>query len=732
MGQLASGGTTYVLTPTQWPQSDFGTWISWYDNASHQVQNNLLTSISGTSSALIPATANSSAYIFLGQSSNGGNAIIPITFLNGAPVVDISKPIQYFSAYWADSASLSLAGSFSATQQFLANSPLQQGLSSYDHTVEAQVGDLNGDGLPDVIATQLFEDPQSFTYGFGVYFQNTDGTFRDVSKTAFTDFQNNESGPYKIYLADINHDCHLDIVWGTINFNVNLSQGLGSAGVYALANAAVYLNDGLGNFIRGSTDQALFDQFQNRQIAVVPLANGGYDLATFDSTYNVTPQFTASLYQGINNYTGPNGVNPATRGAAGFNEWYYLNRYADAASAVLSGQYHSGLDYYLAIGHSRGDEICAPNTKIYGSIGVDSFKYHANSSNFVVSRQSDASYKVIDQVGGYGADVFTGIEKLEFNDQQLNLLSDGTVLVSGATLNGHALSVHFGGSSNVISGDVNSTNLVNYQFSSSSLNALALIPGQGFLIKTATGIDLLSNIDLLSFIDGRLSSSDLFAQHSNLVAPVFHSSAGISGYALPDAYTGPASLGLKWQLIETADNAVVTGSTDNEFIKVASANSIGKAVNGNGGNDVIDGGVGSTFVTGGSGHNDTFFLDGRAPGVSWSTITDFKVGLDKATIWGFVKGVSSIDTSFTNYNNEGAGGIYSGLTFHFKNLLPDGQTAGSNPSLNSITLSGHTLAEFGASSLADLNNQINNGTNAHFIVGATNDSLGTHSYLFVN
>jgi hypothetical protein len=30
-----------------------------------------------------------------------------------------------------------------------------------------------------------------------------------------------------------------------------------------------------------------------------------------------------------------------------------------------------------------------------------------------------------------------------------------------------------------------------------------------------------------------------------------------------------------------------------------------------------------------------------------------------------------------------------------------------------------------------LNNQINNGTNAHFIVGATNDSLGTHGYLQV-
>ena len=211
----------------------------------------------------------------------------------------------------------------------------------------------------------------------------------------------------------------------------------------------------------------------------------------------------------------------------------------------------------------------------------------------------------------------------------------------------------------------------------------------------------------------------------------FHSSGGINGLTLPDLFTGPSSLGLTYQLIDSTQNAVVTGASSNDFIKVSDTNSVGKAVNGGGGNDVIDGGVGSTFVTGGDNHNDTFFLDGRAPGTSWSTITDFKSGVDKATIWGFVKGVSSIDATFTNYDHEGATG-YQGLTLHFKNLLPDGQTSGSNPNLNSITLTGHTLSELGASSLADLNNQINNGTNAHILVGSTQDASGTHSYLYIH
>lgn len=215
--------------------------------------------------------------------------------------------------------------------------------------------------------------------------------------------------------------------------------------------------------------------------------------------------------------------------------------------------------------------------------------------------------------------------------------------------------------------------------------------------------------------------------------PVFKSSGGVGGFTLPELYTGPASLGLKYQLIETADNAVVIGSTDNDFIKVASANSIGKAVNGGGGNDVIDGGVGSTFVTGGgtTANSSTYFLDGRAPGTSWSTITDFKLDIDKATIWGFVRGVSSVDASFANFNSDGAPG-FQGLTLHFKNLLPSGRTSGTNDSLNSITFSSKTLADFGASSLAELNTQINNQTNPNFLVGATQDSLGTHGYLFIN
>jgi Ca2+-binding RTX toxin-like protein len=232
----------------------------------------------------------------------------------------------------------------------------------------------------------------------------------------------------------------------------------------------------------------------------------------------------------------------------------------------------------------------------------------------------------------------------------------------------------------------------------------------------------------LSFNGSTVTTSDLTS--SITVQSVFQSSGGSSGYVLPEVFP-PNRFNLDYQLIETADNAVVIGGATNDFIKVASTTSLGKAVDGGAGNDVIDGGVGSTFISGGTG-SDTIFLDGRAPGVSWSTVTDFKLGEDKATIWGWKAGVSRVSTLFTDFNTGGAPG-YTGLTLHFENLLPDDATPGqTNSNFNSITLTGLTLADFGATSLETLNAQITAGTNSNFITGQTTDEYGVHGYLFLS
>ena len=77
--------------------------------------------------------------------------------------------------------------------------------------------------------------------------------------------------------------------------------------------------------------------------------------------------------------------------------------------------------------------------------------------------------------------------------------------------------------------------------------------------------------------------------------------------------------------------------------------------------------------------------------------------------------------------------LLTDLTLHFENLLPD--EAGStqtNPNLNSITLTGFTLSDFGASSLSELNAQIVAGTSAHFQTGSVSDVFGDHGYLLLS
>lgn len=248
--------------------------------------------------------------------------------------------------------------------------------------------------------------------------------------------------------------------------------------------------------------------------------------------------------------------------------------------------------------------------------------------------------------------------------------------------------------------------------------------GLGVVVTSAQGRDSMMNVERVQFLDAQYTPEELI----NLlpISPEFSiSSGGSSSGVSPTLFNGPVSLNLHYQLIDTTLGAIIAGSALNDFIVLQGGGN--KAVNGGLGDDVIDGGTGSTFVSGGGGTN-TFFLDGRAPGVSWSTITDFQLGQDKATIWGWKEGVSRVKEVVTN---GGAAG-YTGLTLHFENLLPDGSASSArNSSLNSITFSNKSLSDFGVDSVNELNEQILNSLNSHFIVGQTTDVYGDHGYLYI-
>jgi uncharacterized delta-60 repeat protein len=259
-----------------------------------------------------------------------------------------------------------------------------------------------------------------------------------------------------------------------------------------------------------------------------------------------------------------------------------------------------------------------------------------------------------------------------------------------------------------------------------SIDAIGLTPDGLYLIIKSNGVSRMVSVDdVLEFSDETTSALELM--NTLEPTPLFVSLVGgETEYVLPEPFTGPESLNLDYVLIDTTPNAVVIGSTLNDFIALQGGGN--KATDGGLGDDVIDGGVGSTFISGGGGSN-TFFLDGRADGVSWSTITDFTVDSDKATIWGWKPGVSQAVLMQELGGAEG----YQGLTLHFENLLPSDAGSGeTNSNWNSITFSGKSASDFGFDSLETLNAQILAGSNPNFFTGQTVDVYGTHGFLFIS
>ncbi|MBK4720337.1 trypsin-like peptidase domain-containing protein [Azospirillum sp. YIM DDC1] len=140
--------------------------------------------------------------------------------------------------------------------------------------------------------------------------------------------------------------------------------------------------------------------------------------------------------------------------------------------------------------------------------------------------------------------------------------------------------------------------------------------------------------DALSANDSYIASASQPAADSQRRAFVNN---GVSGWEVQmDIYVGPLTT-LKNVYLGTKSIEAVIGSELGDFMNLGGGDD---AADGKGGDDVLDGGTGSNFLTGGAG-NDTFFLDGRGTGVTWSTITDFEAG-EWTTAWGWKEGVSKL------------------------------------------------------------------------------------------
>ncbi len=221
--------------------------------------------------------------------------------------------------------------------------------------------DFNNDGLPDLFVTEqqvidgVFGDS-------GITVLLNQGSRRFVDVTSASSVQNlGGGGCFALFPMDVNNDGFLDVV------------GLCSAPIAGVTEpqwgTTFFLNDGTGAF-------QVVDGRQILAATTTPSDGRLWNLGSFVPTV-VTPQRTEGIVveqvggcgtpgcpaKGLNLYkvvangalsTGPNFVDPATLGVPGFNEFYYLRHYPDAAAAVQAGQYASGLAHYLEVGARKG------------------------------------------------------------------------------------------------------------------------------------------------------------------------------------------------------------------------------------------------------------------------------------------------------------------------------------------------------------------------------------------
>lgn len=272
---------------------------------------------------------------------------------------------------------------------------------------DMRVGDVNGDGLPDIVAVRaasamLYENDVLVSWGqnrthFEFYTMSAGQMVEMDCKILGWQFAGYDMLHYQ--LLDWNGDGHLDLF---VTWPEN-QPGQGSD------LARIFLNDGTGQFTR--FNQRLLPQgtdgFWDRATPIDANGDGIMDLLVspngFDSSRDLWSVSSEYLYLGNRQiYSGPKYSNPALKGAPGFNESYYLHMNPDVKRLVNGGTFGSGLDHFLQIGRDEGRLAFAPGTKVYGSANPDQiYLREGNETAFGLSGA--------DQIwGGLGADTLVG------------------------------------------------------------------------------------------------------------------------------------------------------------------------------------------------------------------------------------------------------------------------------------------------------------------------------------
>jgi len=406
------------------------------------------------------------------NSRNDTWLISNITVGNGEAYGDLSKlPSPYFE----DKAAYASFPSFMDKPGYAA-AP-SYALAEKSHDIKVQTLDVNNDGLLDVMVSSIIWNGNDGTAGGVLQILLNKGNlqFEDVTDSTLYNFFLGKSSGHELDVIDVNGDGFPDIYMPETATDIWNQTNPGS--VYQTWANQLLINTGTGKFI-----QAMWNEFHDLTLSeksLVPTA--GFPGGVHDFKYYpyMLPDGRLGFIKQENAYTtdgprvlffdfradnvlstGPNGTDPALRGAPGFSEYYYLTQYPEVAAAVTAGIYSSGLDQYLKVGRSAGNFAFAPNAIIHGSssadllngregnetlianagndtltggagndildggIGVDTAVYAGTPATYAVTK-SATGYSIKDQSGSEGTDALINIERLQFVDTKLALDLDG-------------------------------------------------------------------------------------------------------------------------------------------------------------------------------------------------------------------------------------------------------------------------------------------------------------------
>jgi hypothetical protein len=233
------------------------------------------------------------------------------------------------------------------------------------HDVSSKILDLDYDGDLDIIVSSLLWSNEN-PYSVLQILINNNGTFIDETESRLYNWFLPGSGQHRLDFRDVNGDGHIDIL-SSDHGDINLPPLISGDPLPPIATGSkVLVNDGTGHFVTVIHQQ--INEIPEFLPSFIPSLNSDNKLRwTMIDHINATanggggsliPITTRILNMALS--TGPNMTDPSIRGAAGFNEFYYLLQNPDVVTAIQNGEYETGLDHYLAIGQGEGRPAAAP------------------------------------------------------------------------------------------------------------------------------------------------------------------------------------------------------------------------------------------------------------------------------------------------------------------------------------------------------------------------------------